>query len=236
VTLTIVRRSPGNNFQSGREDPFGKVWDPDQIVIHVTEGNRDSVRSWFANDDSDVSAHDQICTDGSVDEFLDGKDTAWHAGRVQGPTAPLVLERTDRRTRSGYVNPNFYSIGIEHEGTGTKDLTPKQFVSSVERIRYHAKRWRIPITRRHIVGHHEVYSAKTCPGAINVDALVLAAASPTGIAARPIVVWSKALGDWLIVTRINADDDWYFVPMKAVRSIMPVRAGARLSAMPMTAD
>jgi hypothetical protein len=234
VTFAITRRSAGDNWQAGRTDPFGTVWTPDQIVIHVTEGNRHSVRDWFGNDAVDLSAHDMICTDGAVDEFVDGKDTAWHAGRVQGPTAPLVLERTDRRTRSGYVNPNFYSIGIEHEGTGKKDLTPAQFTSSVARIRYHAARWGIPITRRHVVGHHEIFSAKSCPGAINVDALVLAAAGKT--TARPVVVWSKALADWLIVTRIDSDADWYFVPMKQVRAGRPIKAGARLSAMPLTAD
>jgi hypothetical protein len=100
-----------------REGRNGHV--PDLVVIHVTEGDAHSVRSWFNNPVAEVSAHYMVCKDGAIDRFVAEDDTAWHAGRVDHPTADLVLARPG-------VNPNAYSIGIEHEGSGTEPLTEPQ--------------------------------------------------------------------------------------------------------------
>lgn len=41
-----------------------------------------------------------------------------------------------------------------------------------------ARKWGIPVGREHIVGHHEIYSIKTCPGPnVDLDALVARAAA-----------------------------------------------------------
>lgn len=224
MTLAITRRSAGDNYRVGRG---GAV--VDMVVVHVTEGDRHSVRSWFALDRSDVSAHYLVCTDGTIDQFVDESDTAYHAGRVLDPTAPLVLERP-------HQNPNSFSVGIEHEGDGRHELAPKQRAASLElmldiRRRHPA----IALSRRHIVGHHEIYAAKTCPGAINVDRLVgeLQAIAGVSDVARPLVVWSAHANDWLVVTRVVKDDEWYFVPLSAVRRGTITRAGTPLSAMPL---
>ena len=75
------------------------------------------------------------------------------------------------------ANPNGYSIGIEHEGDGTHELTDLQRAASIALIRDIAARHGIPIDRTHVVGHHEIFAPKTCPGAIDVDALVAEAAA-----------------------------------------------------------
>jgi N-acetyl-anhydromuramyl-L-alanine amidase AmpD len=155
------------NHARGRRSGFAV----DLIVIHVTEGDAASVVSWFSNPTADVSAHYMIRKDGVIVQFVDEEDTAWHAGRVVNPTAKLVIER------HGW-NPNGYSIGIEHEGDGHHELTEEQRASSVALIRDICARRSIPIDRRHIVGHHEIFSPKTCPGVIDVDALVRSAAVP----------------------------------------------------------
>lgn len=224
MTLAITRRSAGDNFHAGRSGT-----DVDMLVIHVTEGDRGSVRSWFGLDASDVSAHYMVCTDGTIDKFVDENDTAFHAGRVLNPTAPLVLERPG-------VNPNLYSIGIEHEGDGQHELGPKQRAASLELILSIARRRPgIALDRRHIVGHHEVYAAKTCPGAINVDRLVAelqSAAPASNRPTQPTLVWSEFAKDWLVVTRVVSDTEWYFVPLTAVRRGTITRAQTPLSAMP----
>jgi N-acetylmuramoyl-L-alanine amidase len=203
----------------------------DMITIHVTEGSASSVRSWFAAKEAQVSAHYMVCIDGTIDQFVDEEDQAWHNGRIDHPTAPLVLARP-------HVNPNAYSIGIEHEGTGNQPLMPAQRAASVELIRDICRRRSIPIDRTHIVGHHEVYSLKTCPGAIDVNALVLlvgGAAALLEAPTAPPVVWSGYLNDYLVVTRVVSDHEWYFVPMRELRTVAPTKSTQSLAFMPRTA-
>jgi N-acetylmuramoyl-L-alanine amidase CwlA len=204
---------------------------PDLVVIHVTEGSAASVRDWFTRPVAQVSAHYMVCRDGTIDRFVDEADTAWHAGRVYEATASLVTERPG-------VNPNRYSIGVEHEGTGTSPLTAAQRTASLALVGDICRRWLIPVERRHIVGHREVYAKKTCPGAINVDAFVLelrALESPAGKPRRPAIVWSAYANDYLVVTRVVTDAEWYFVPMKTVGRVPVTRATVPLSSMPLVA-
>jgi N-acetyl-anhydromuramyl-L-alanine amidase AmpD len=91
---------------------------------------------------------------------------AWHAGRVHEPT-------WDGLTPG--INPNLYTIGIEHEGSGREVWSEPMLSRSAALVVAIARRWRIPIDREHIVGHREIYGLKTCPGALSVDALVAAA-------------------------------------------------------------
>lgn len=164
--MNITQDPLSTNYKSGRHSEYPI----DLIVIHVTEGDAASVVSWFNNPQADVSAHYLVRKDGRVIQFVDEEDTAWHAGRVDHPTAAIVIERAP-------ANPNGYAIGIEHEGDGHHELTDAQRASSVALIRDICTRRAIPIDRSHIVGHHEIYSLKTCPGAISVDRLVSEAAA-----------------------------------------------------------
>jgi N-acetylmuramoyl-L-alanine amidase len=150
------------NFQRGRKGPYPV----DTIVIHVTEGDARSVRAWFHDPAAQVSAHYMVTKTGEVVHFVHEYDTAWANGRVDHPTAELVLERPN-------VNPNWWTISIEHEGNGKEELTDPQRASSLELMReIQTRHHGITFDRRHILGHHEIYSLKTCPGAISVDRLV----------------------------------------------------------------
>lgn len=231
--LTMKQALLAINFAKGRKSPY-RV---DLIVIHVTEGSAASVVEWFSNptadngDPSNVSAHYMVRKDGVIVQFVDENDTAWHAGRVSAPTAALVIDRSP-------ANPNGYSIGIEHEGSGREPLTLAQRIASVSLIRDICARRAIPIDRTHIVGHHQIFAPKLCPGAIDVDALVSEAAqAPTPRPADPYppVVYSNHIGDYLVVTKYVSDDEWYFVPFKTVgRFVEGTRAGTPLSRMPRT--
>lgn len=159
--MNLSRKWLSLNYAAGRHSAFPV----DLIVIHVTEGDADSVVAWFNDPAAKVSAHYLVQKDGTVVQFVREEDTAYHAGRVAGATATLVRDRPG-------ANPNGYSIGIEHEGDGTHELTDAQHAASVELMRTIATRWSIPIDRTHIVGHHEIFAPKSCPGAIDVDALV----------------------------------------------------------------
>jgi len=213
------------NFRKGRRGEFGI----DQIVIHVTEGEAEGTLSWFGSAKSGVSAHYHVRKTGWIDQFVDEDDEAFHAGRVNNPTAPLVLERLD-------VNPNYYSIGIEHEGSGNEDLTPEQRKSSIMLLRDISTRRSIPLNRRHVVGHHEIFFPKTCPGAIKVDTLVSQAAANVHPGSPdkeiPRVVWSGFFGDYLIVTKFVSDSEWYFVKAGDLEGARVMKAQTPLSNMP----
>jgi N-acetylmuramoyl-L-alanine amidase CwlA len=221
------------NFRKGRNLPVGmKV---DQITIHVTEGSAASVRNWFNNPAAEVSAHYMVTKAGEIDQFVDEDDTAFHNGRIHAPTAPLVLERPN-------VNPNAYSIGIEHEGDGKSDLTPAQRAASAALIADISVRRKIPIDQRHVVGHGQVYAKKSCPGKIDVHALLVAALAetvapgttvpvPSVRPTKPLVRWSPYHMDWLIIPRVVSNDEWYFIRGSVVGKMALTRAASPLSVL-----
>lgn len=155
------------NYRSGRAS---KV--VDMIVIHVIEGTLKSCDEWFNNKKAVVSAHYGIGKAREIHQYVREEDTAFHAGRVLHPVAPLVLQRPR-------INPNDYSIGIEHEGTATSEWPDTLYVDSAWLVADIARRHRIPLDRAHVVGHHEVFATKSCPGRGDVSRIVSLARETT---------------------------------------------------------
>lgn len=149
------------NFTKGRKG----VYPPDCVTIHVTQGSAASVRAWFNNPAAKVSSHYLVTRKGDIVNFVKEEDTAWCNGRVDRPTAALVVQRIS-------TNPNDWTISIEHEGSGLEELTDPQRGSSLMLIKDICARRGIPMDRRHIVRHQEIYRLKSCPGVISVDRLV----------------------------------------------------------------
>lgn len=228
MSLSILSSRLSGNFTPGRaaQHPV------DLIVIHVSEGDASSVVSWFNNPAAKVSAHYLVRSDGKILQFVDEDDTAWHAGRVYRPSARLVLGRAPS-------NPNVYSIGIEHEGDGTHELTDAQRAASVALIADICRRRHIPVDRDHIIGHREIFIGKTCPGAIDVSRLVAAAKeagappAPQHANDYPRAVWSPYLNDWLIVTQFISDNEWYYRSGSELALVKGIRAATPLSRMPL---
>ncbi len=146
---------PSPNFSAGR-----KGCRPEAIVIHIMEGTLSGTDSWFKNRQSRVSAHYGIGVHGEVHRYVQEADTAWHAGRVEAPTWTLIKPAEEGR----YVNPNYYTIGIEHEGNGNSEWTDAMYKASAELVAAISRKWSVPIDRSHIIGHREIYALKTCPG------------------------------------------------------------------------
>jgi N-acetylmuramoyl-L-alanine amidase len=160
-----VRRLTTPNQRHGRE---GRR--PRGIVLHTTAGSFDSAVNWFSRPESGVSAHYLVGLDGRVAQFVEEEDTARHAGRVSNPTASLY-DGTD---------PNLYTVGIEFEDGGEPERVRRpdaQYDTGAALIAAIAGRWRIPLDRKHVVGHRELTDRKTCPGNLDLDALVERAAS-----------------------------------------------------------
>lgn len=222
--MQIEQRLTPVNFSVGR----GGV-EPDVIVVHVSEGTMSSMRTWFRDPASEVSAHYAIPrAEKPIEQYVLEKDRAWSNGRVHNPTAALVLARPT-------TNPNRYTISIECEGTGLDELTDTQRGKLLWLIRdIQSRRPLITTDRDHIIRHSEIFARKTCPGQIDVDRLVREL-SPTPLPGGfPRVVWSGHFNDWLVVTRYASDRDWSFVPLGKVSKAGQIKAATPLSAMPLT--
>lgn len=147
------------NFAASR--PGG--WRPQAIVIHVMDGSLTGTDAWFNDPASGVSAHYGIGKDGTVHQYVKETDTAFHAGTVSKPTWPGI--RKDAQGR--FINPNFYTIGIEHAGWGDKDdrWPATQQDASVTLVSAIAARWGIAPNALHVIPHRQIRSTKpNCPG------------------------------------------------------------------------
>lgn len=128
-------------------------------MVHISEGTLASADGWFGNPKALVSAHYCVGKGGEIHQYVKEQDTAYHAG------FPV---RATWRLRKPNVNPNAYTIGIEHEGrasdAGANAWPDAQYEASAELIADISSRWCIPIDEDHLVLHREIRGDKTCPG------------------------------------------------------------------------
>jgi N-acetylmuramoyl-L-alanine amidase len=156
--------APGN-FRQGRHG-----FEPKAIVIHIIVGSLESAGLTFRDPRSSVSAHYGVGKSGRVHQFVEETDTAFHAGTVVRPTWRLIDPR---------ANPNLYTVGIEHEGQPQDAWPGDQYGASAALVREIAVRWRIPLDRDHIIMHREIRASKSCPGSVEMERLIRAAAGTT---------------------------------------------------------
>jgi N-acetylmuramoyl-L-alanine amidase len=209
------------NFRKGRLAPYR----PEAIVIHIMAGSLLGTDSWFANPAAGVSAHYGIGRNGQIHQYVREEDTAFHAGTVDRP-----LWQTIKRTAAGViVNPNHYTIGIEHEGRETDVWTDSMCGTSGELIAAISARWGIPVDRAHIVKHHEIRFAKPCPGdTAPMDRLIALAAGGAAPAPVPPAL-TQVTTMMTLKIRVGAPNT--FVPIRRV-----VPAGATLQVAGFTAS
>lgn len=154
------------HFATGRN---GMI--PDIVVIHIGEGTQEVIYRTFLTEEK--SSHYCVSKAGVIWQFVKEEDTAWGNGIVVNPTASQVTYRPN-------VNPNAYSISIEHEGVGTVDFTDAQYEATAQLVADICTRRKIPIDRVHIIRHNEIRQDKTCPGVANVDKIVTKAKGYAG--------------------------------------------------------
>lgn len=103
-----------------------------------------------------MSAHYSVSQKGECDQFVDETDTAWANGRVDKPTWAGI--------KPG-INPNLYTISIEHEGRPGDPWSDEMQARSSMLIAEMHVRWGIPLDHDHVIGHYRIYSKKPqCPG------------------------------------------------------------------------
>lgn len=82
---------------------------PRLFIVHMMQGTLEGTDSWFRNPRSEVSAHFGVGRDGTIYQWVDTEDIAWHA-----------------------VAANPHSIGVEHEGYSGQPLTARQLDATGE--------------------------------------------------------------------------------------------------------
>ncbi|GAA3291084.1 N-acetylmuramoyl-L-alanine amidase [Streptomyces cinereospinus] len=124
----------GNHDQGGRP----AAQSIEYIVVHDTEGTWEGVLD-LVQDPTYVSWHYSLrSTDGHIAQHVRAEDVAWHAG-------------------NWYVNAK--SVGLEHEGfLASPDAwyTEAMYRASARLVKYLARKYGVPLDRRHILGHDTV--------------------------------------------------------------------------------
>lgn len=164
IPFPITRiQIPGSNFYKGRDK-----WVPDMIVIHATEGGRASVIQTFQSSKPPKSTHFMVCKTGEIVQFVATVDTAFGNGIQVSPTDPVVVSRNTLPNH----NPNLYTISIEHELLKEEIPTPAQYAASAELLKFLSEKWDIPLDTEHVIPHHAIDAAKTCPNKLDIRHLL----------------------------------------------------------------
>jgi hypothetical protein len=125
------------------------------IVYHITAGLFPGCLNWLRNPVSQASVQYLVCRTGAIYQLVKEANEAWHAGEVNRPSWALY----------DGSNPNYYCLGIEHEGfDGT--LTEAQYQSSLALTRELISKYGIPADNNHLIGHYRIDSVRrpNCPG------------------------------------------------------------------------
>lgn len=127
------------------------------IVDHIMAGTLIGTDSWFANPVSKASSHFGVGKNGEIHQYVDLRYPAWANGVPNKPDWPLL--------KSG-VNPNYYTISIEHEGESGDVMPEAQYQATLALHRWLIETLGIPVTRDNIIGHYRIDSVNksNCPG------------------------------------------------------------------------
>lgn len=142
VPAAYEQTDPSDPNAYGNYDPAARPGDGNDIryiILHSTESTYSSTINAFGDPTHGASTHYVIRSeDGEITQMVRTEDIAFHAGNWTF---------------------NSQAIGIEHEGfvaEGAIWFTEEMYRSSARLVRYLAKRYDIPLDRRHILGSDEI--------------------------------------------------------------------------------
>lgn len=127
------------------------------IVNHIMSGTLAGTDSWFVNPASQVSSHFGVGKNGEIHQYVDLTYPAWANGAAHKPNWPLLQYG---------VNPNHYTVSIEHEGESGDVMPEAQYQATLALHRWLIETLGIPVTRDNIIGHYRIDSVNKagCPG------------------------------------------------------------------------
>jgi len=127
------------------------------IVNHIMSGTLTGTDSWFANPASKVSSHFGVGKNGKIHQYVNLDNHAWANGVVNDPNWPLL--------KNG-VNPNYYTVSVEHEGESGDVMPETQYQATLALHQWLVETFGIPVTHDNIIGHYRIDSVNKskCPG------------------------------------------------------------------------
>jgi N-acetyl-anhydromuramyl-L-alanine amidase AmpD len=163
------------NFRKGRPTHL----QIEAVVIHLIDGSQADADATFLSTalGPQRSAHYSVSRAGEIHQYVDEQDTAFHCGIVHQPTWSGLKRGPDGKL----INPNFYTIGIEHEGRPDDPWPDEMYAASAALLRSIVGRYPVlnPLTRRNVVMHREIRANKNCPGhKADLARLILDAGGP----------------------------------------------------------
>ena len=160
---------------------------PKYFVIHVMDGTLLGTDAWFNDPQCQASAHSGIGANGEVHDYVHSADSAWHCG-VQN-TIGATFDRFEKTSDGRLISPNYYTLGLEHEGHPNIEISEAAYAASASKIKFWSLKFNIPIIRKNFIRHSEIYAGHNCPNlAVNLDKLCALAQS-----AEPIYPESKQI-------------------------------------------
>jgi len=164
---SIVYPAHPNNYGG-----YGRGNTPKAIVLHTPEepaDNNEITPQWFAQPSAGASTHYYLDNDGDMFQMVPEDDCPWANGNRGG------VNRTWKGVKDAWppwaeagVSLNCQTISIEIEGYAAsigQTLNDTQFNVLVTWVKDVAERYSIPLDRDHIIGHFEVATDRTDPGA-----------------------------------------------------------------------
>jgi N-acetylmuramoyl-L-alanine amidase len=168
--VVVVVQRPTISWRPGNQAncyPDRRGYALEGVVLHIMDGTMAGTAAWFADPRARAGTHFGVGRDGRIEQYfsLDVGPFA-HGSVEQGAVARLLAENPG-------VNPNFYLVGIEHEGRGGDALTEAQFDVSTRLTAWLFQDVLLPghasgveVDRDHILRHAEISprSRPNCPG------------------------------------------------------------------------
>lgn len=154
-----------DNFSPGRE---GKVR---AVVLHIAAGPLSSVFPTFNSSARKVSAHFCIGKDGTIEQYVSVNDTAygnglaWKDGQWYNPSGDPI--KPTWQDVIPQVNPNSYTVSIEHEGLPADLWTEAMYDANNRLLLWLADQFALTyIPHRTLIGHCEIdpKGKADCPG------------------------------------------------------------------------
>lgn len=141
------------------------------VVLHIAAGPMSALFPTFNNPARKASAHFGIGKNGAIEQYVSVNDTAyanglaWKDGQWYNPAGKAV--QPTWQDLIPQVNPNLYTISIEHEGYPADKWTEAMYDANNRLLLWLAEQFDLTyVPRRTLIGHSEIdpLDKVNCPG------------------------------------------------------------------------